>query len=199
MKETSEKVEEFKARVRSKYPRQKEHSFKIPWYVLVVNMLLIVYILFVFSRREERESQGGTAILYRNIEYRLSFIKDRTTGESLAALSLRSQGPGRLTMRYREALGTLEFYQGKSRVAVEKIGGGVNMITLEPGETRTYTATVPVNDIRTFSQAPCAVMVPAKRSLVSLEARHLPLTARLIINTDDAVASIFDYRFYEVD
>jgi len=199
MHETSEKVEEFRERVRSKYPRQKENNFRIPWYVLVVNALLIVYILFMFSRREERDNQEGAVILYRNVEYRLTFVRDRTSGESLAALSLRARGEGRVSTRFREALASIEFYQGGRRVAGEKIGGGVTMLDLSSGETRTYVAPVPVEDIRSYSRTPGAAMTPAKRSLVSLEARHMPLTALLTINTDEAVATMFDYRFYEVE
>lgn len=197
MPEISPKVEEFKERVRSRYPRRKEPNFRIPWYVLVVNMLLIAYILFIYGRRPS-DDEPGTTIIYGGAEYRLSIVRDASSGEKIAALTVRNIIEGNNTLSYEHAVATIEFIHGKKSVIAEKIGDGITHITFSAGEVRTFIVPLAIDRLFEYAKTNKDTSSTRKRSLISLEAEYFPYSARLTIHTALPVMSIFEYRLYGV-
>lgn len=197
MAEISPKVEEFKERVRSKYPRRKEPNFRIPWYVLVVNMLLIAYILFIYGRRPA-EDESGTILQYSGAEYHLSIIRDTGTGEKIASLTVRNLLNGNNSLAFETHLASLEFYHGKNLVASEKIGDGINILAFKSGEIRTFVVPLPLGKLVEYAQSRNNTSARKKRSLITVEPDYFPFSARLTIHLRVPVASIFEYRVYGV-
>jgi hypothetical protein len=197
MPEISHKVEEFRERVRSKYPQRKEPNFRIPWYVLVVNMLLIAYILFIYGRRPT-DDECGTIIHYGGAEYQLAILSDASTGEKIASLTIRNLINARNTLTFRNNPANIEFYHGKTLVASEKIGDGITSLVFDTGEIRTFIVPIPLQKLAEYAKTNRDRTAKKRRSLITLEPEYFPFSARLTIYTASPVVSIFDYKLFGV-
>jgi hypothetical protein len=200
MAETSDKLEEFKERVRSRYPHSRPQGrLGVPWYILVVNVLLIGYILFIYGRQSTRDEAAGAMIQYRNIEYRLTIIKERDSGERMITVATRALGQGSVTARYAGPVATVEFRHGNSAIASVNLGEGAGTLAFKGGEMKTFVESYPLLPLVKYAAANPGSLQPKKKSLISTEARHLPMSLMLTVHTDDPVSTSVDYKFYEVD
>ncbi len=197
MSEISPKVEEFRERVRAKYPRRKEPNFRIPWYVLVVNMLLIAYILFIYGRKPA-EDESGTTLQFNGAEYHLLVVREAGSDEKIASLTVRNLINTKNNLVFVNAIASLEFYHGKKLVASEKIGDGINSMAFNPGEFRTFVVSIPQGKLIEYAKSRNDLSARKKRSLISMEPDYVPFSARLTIHLRMPVASIFEYRVYGV-
>ncbi len=195
MAEISPKVEEFRERIRSKYPRRKEPNFRIPWYVLVVNMLLIAYILFIYGRKPS-DDESGTTLQYDGAEYHLSIVREAGSDEKIASLTVRNLLNDKNTLVFANAIASLEFYHGKNLVDSEKIGDGITTMVLNPGEFRTFVVPIPLGKLIEWAKNLNGSSARKKRSLISVEPDYVPLSAWLTIHSRIPVTSIFEYRVY---
>ncbi|MCX7679625.1 MAG: hypothetical protein N2316_10460 [Spirochaetes bacterium] len=196
MQEISPKVEEFKRRVREKYPRRSEPNFRIPWYILVVNMLLIAYILYIYTRRQSDDPYQVT-LQYGGAEYHLSIIRDVTTGDKIASLAVRNLMNNYLSLRFDPYLASLEFYHGKKMISSEKIGDGITSLVCGKGESRTFTIPVPLHKLIEYARRENEKSGKRKKSLITVEPNYFSYTVRLIVHTGIPVATIFEYRIYD--
>lgn len=195
--EISPKVEEFKERIRAKYPRRKEPNFRIPWYVLVVNMLLIAYILYIYGQKPSDEPYS-TTLQYEGVEYHLSIIKDTTSGEKIAHLTVRNLHKSDVTILFNNRIASLEFCHGKNVVDRGEFGQGINSLVVGNGEMKTFVMPISLNALFEYAKKTDHAIVNKRKSLFTVEHSYFPFTARFTIHTRVPVITIFEYRIYEV-
>ncbi len=197
MAEISPKVEEFKERVRSKYPHRQEPNFRIPWYVLVVNMLLIAYILFIYGRKPS-DDESGTTLWYGGAEYHLSIIQDTGSTEKIASLTVRNLMNGNNVLTFDSYLASLDFYHGKYPVASEKVGDGISILAFNAGELKTFVVSIPMGTLIKYAKSRNDASARKRRSLLSMEPDYFSYSARLTIHSRVPVTSIFEFKVFGV-
>ena len=200
MSETSAKLEEFKERVRSRNPGNTPQSrFRIPWYILIINILLIAYIIFVFSRRGDQENRRETLIEYGGTEYHFIISRDTDGNDYLFTLTTRSITEKTIRLDFNQSMAEIGLYRGTTKLTSIELGRGVKDLELRQSEMRSFTGRIPGSTIRIIAAENQGLAEPVRRSLVMAEERHIPVIVRLTINTKSPVSTVFNFKLYGVD
>ena len=199
MPETSIKLEEFKERMRSRHNRNSPQSrFRIPWYILIVNILLIAYIIFSFNRRGDQETRKEALIEYGGVEYHFVISQETDGNDYILTLATKSLLEKTILLGFQESVAAVGLYRGERELSRIEMGRGVNKVELRHAEMRSYTGRIPGSTVREIAADNSDMIQPVRRSLVMTDERHIPVTVKLTINTKPSISTIFNFKLYGI-
>ncbi len=163
---------------------------------LIVDIILIVLILLYISRPDTETMYNSTSLQVGNAAYRFSLLQDREEGNLVATISVNAVDKTVLTQG--PPLGTVDITCDDTRWYSGEIGENISTLTLEKGQSRSFTRDLPVPYLQSYAKKNPTVVISEKERLFSPSREFVPLKAVFTINAAEKVSASIDFNL-EVD
>ena len=163
---------------------------------LIVDIILIVLILLYISRPDPENMYKSTSLKVGNASYRFSLLKDQEEGDLVATISVNAVD--KTVLKKLAPLGTIEIIYDDTRWYSGDIGESISALTLEKGQSRSFTRDLPVPYLQSYAKKNPTVVISEKERLFSPSREFVPLKAVFTINAAEKVSATIDFNL-EVD
>ncbi len=165
---------------------------RITTFILIVDAIAVVLILFYFSNRNPEGEYTSTTFNLRGIEYRFSISQESGRGDHTVALSLHSTSESKKTARFRGSIAAVTVLYGDDTVDRINIGKNIDAITLLPGESKNFIEIIPHTEIEEYIRQTGDIAVKRDGSIFSTK-KGVPFTAVINLYTGDEMSTSLKY------
>lgn len=167
---------------------------KLPQFFVFLNIFLIAVMVFHYYRSTPERQYYSTVLIYGGVQYRFSITRDVTQqfNYTLTAKNLQN-----VTARvpFRDPVATVSIRHEDLTVSAIRLGEKVRDISLKPGDTRAFVVTTGVGTYVDFANANRDLITPKRRSFLSSEKRHIPLSAEVRLETREPVSTVLEFKY----
>lgn len=190
--ETSEKVEEFMERARSRYARNTlEKKKRFPRFLIVINVLVVILVLYLYLTGNPVKTYFKTNMNMGGVNYNVSLSRESRSGKLIFRVTLASRSEGPVTVPFDDrGAACLTLFYGQREILGRCAGGKIREVVLRKNDTRTFAAFLQRNDISStlkaqFGEKPFM----EHRRFFNPGKTLIPLRAVVTINTGGGVSS----------
>lgn len=188
-----EVMEKLKTIKRTPSERKKR---KLPSYIIFLNVFLIAVMVFHYYRTSNPERQYYTTVLvYGGVQYRFSITRDGVTQKITHALTAKNIRNAIVRVPFSDPVATITVRHDETVVSTVKLGDKVREISLKPGDTRVFAESTGVGAFVDFANANRDLITPQRRTFLSSEKRHIPMSAEIKLETREPVATLLDFKY----
>ena len=181
---------------RKKRPLSKKRR-KLPSFLIFLNIFIIAVMIFHYYRSSPERQYYSTVLIYSGVQYRFSITRD-VSQQFNYSLTVKNLQGAMARVPFRDPVATVSIRHEDSLVSTVKLGGSVREISLKPGDSRAFVVSTGVGAFVDFANANRELITPKRRSFLSSEKRHIPLSAEIRLETREPVATVLDFK-YTVD
>jgi hypothetical protein len=199
--ETSDKVEEFMERARSRYARIKpEKKKRFPRFLVVVNIMVIILVLYLYITSDPMKTYFTASMNVGGVNYDASLSRESGTATYLFKVILRSQKDEAVAVPFDgTGVACLKLYYGNMEIMERCAGRDVREVSLMKKMKRTYAAFLQRSGITEMLREKAGEQPFRDHKKYFNPGKTLiPLRAVVTINTGGGVSSEHTFK-YEAD
>ena len=181
---------------RKKRPMSQKRR-KLPQFFIFLNIFIIAVMVFHYYRSTPERQYYSTVLMYGGVQYRFSITRDVTQQFNYSLTAKNLQG-ALVRVPFRDPVATVSIRHEDALVSTIKLGGNLREISLKPGDSKVFVESTGVGVFVDFANANRDLITPKRRSFLSSEKRHIPLSAEIRLETREPVATVLDFK-YTVD
>ncbi len=199
--ETSEKVEEFIERARSRFAKETpEKKKRFPRFLIVVNTLVVLLVLYLYLTGDPTKTYFKSRMNMGGVQYNVSLTRESGSGTFLFTVKLVSMRDAAVAVPFDgNGVGCLKLYYGENEITGRCAGKELREVVLQKNGTKTFAVFMRRNDIT-------AILKKREGERLFREHRRffnpgktlIPLRAVVTINTGGGVSSEYTIK-YEVE
>ena len=184
-------------RRRSAPPRNK----KLPVIFILFSVLIIGFMLFFYFRSErgssvdKDQSNISANIQYGGIQYQFSIKQDREFKKFNFSLIVENQNPAVKKLAFKDPVLTVNIRHKDTPIAAVNLGGGVKTFMLKPKEVREFFSTIAYGIFYDYADSHREFITPRRQTLFSMDKRHIPLVADIVVQTGDLPGTKLNFRY----
>ena len=199
--ETSEKVDEFMERARSRFARETpEKKKRFPRFLIAVNTLVILLVLYLYLTGDPTKTYLKSRMNMGGVEYNVSLTRESGSGTFLFKVKLVSRKDAAFAVPFDgNGVACLKLYYGDREILGRCAGNDIREVALRKNGTRTFAAFMQRSGISAMLKER-AGEAPFRehRKFFNPGKTLIPLRAVVTINTGGGVSSEHIIK-YEVE
>ncbi len=199
--ETSEKVEEFMERARSRYTRIKpEKKKRFPRFLVVVNVMVIILVLYLYITSDPTKTYFTSSMNMGGVHYNVSLTRESGTETFLFKVILLSRKDEAVAVPFDgNGVACLKLFYGNREIMERCAGREVTEVALMKKVKRTYAAFLQSSGITAMLREKAGERpFQDHRKFFNPGKTLIPLRAVVTINTGGGISSEHTFK-YEAD
>lgn len=194
-KNYDEMMAKINSRKRSPLTRKRR---KLPAFFVFLNIFIIAIMAFHYYRNVPERQYFTTLLSYSGVQYRFSITRDEATQKLSYSLTAKNSADALVRVAFRDPVATVSVRHEDTVVSTVKLGEKIRELTLKPGDSKVFVESTGVGAFVDFTNANRELITPKRRTFLSSEKRHIPLSAEVRLETREPVATVLDFK-YTVD
>lgn len=180
-------------RIKSAPSTQKKK--KLPRFIIFLNIFLIGVMVFHYYRGMPGNEYYSTVIIYGGIQYRFSITREGAARKFIYSLTAKNARNTAVRVPFRGNVATVSIRNDETVVSAVKLGDGVRDLFLNPGDSKAFVESTGVGAFVDFANANRDLVTPRRRTIMSSEKRHIPMSAEVRLETGEPVATVLDFKY----
>lgn len=155
--------------------------------LLLVDGILVIFLILYFSNRDSSEDIQTAALTFGKIQSRLTLAKDWERGNLISTLTLSNQGKEQ-TITFINNIATLQVRKNDTILLGRTLGNNVKRLPLASGESRTFSSSIPISELRRAAGHSPDDRVKQRKTLFQFQKDYIPLTLTCTLHTEEELS-----------